>query len=265
MVIFLTDDRQVSANISGSATLSFRIDNAVPSVSISDIHWYYTTDLNFEDVNFTSSHIQDITNLTNRTSKSILTFSDDLLTLTISNIVHDIKEEGGETDSGRYFLRAINSEGENSSFIDLIILTSPLIVVSPQDQFTTVNNSVLFECNAIANPQHNISWSFRNFSGFIFNNIANTENVTGDKYHVDRTNAGFGDLTIDNVTFADHGTYTCIASNAYGMNNFSANLTVHGRSDIMVSVNQCQMHTLYLQALYITFFEPLAILLPAIS
>ncbi len=217
--------------MSESAVISFRIDSAVPPVIISDLHWYYTSDFIAGDPDFNCSHVLEITNLTSRTNKSFLTFSGDLLTLNISNLVHNITEEGSETDSGRYFLRAINSEGENSSFTDLFFLTPPLIVRRPKDQFVIVNNSaVTFECNAVANPQHVISWSFRNFSGFIFEDIiTDIWNTTSTKYTVNSNSAGYGYLTIHNVTFADNGMYICMASNSYGIDSAQANLFVHGK------------------------------------
>ena len=106
----------MTTNVSESATLSFRIDNAAPPVLTSDIHWYYTgrvpsTDLDFGD-------FLDITNLTNRTAHSTLTYSEDLLTLEIGNTLN----VGGETDAGRYFLRVFNPVGESSSHIDVVIL-----------------------------------------------------------------------------------------------------------------------------------------------
>ena len=116
MVVPLAPNQRVTTNVSESATLSFRIDNAAPPVLTSDICWYYTgrgpsIDLDFGD-------FLDITNLTNRTSHSTLTYSEDLLTLEIGNTLN----VGGETDAGRYFLRVFNPAGESSSHIDLVIL-----------------------------------------------------------------------------------------------------------------------------------------------
>ena len=116
MVVPLATNQRVTTNVSESATLSFRIDNAAPPVLTSDIRWYYTSrapsaDLDFDD-------FLDITNLTNRTSQSTLIYSEDLLTLEIGNTLN----VEGETDAGRYFLRVFNPAGESSSHIDSVIL-----------------------------------------------------------------------------------------------------------------------------------------------
>ena len=114
-------NKRVVGNHSESTVLSFRIDNAAPPVLISDIRWYYTaggaSDIN---PNFTSGNFMDITNFTSRTSKSMLTFSEDLLTLNVSNIVQAL-QVGGETDAGRYFLRTSNPAGVDHSMVDLVV------------------------------------------------------------------------------------------------------------------------------------------------
>ena len=114
-------NRRVVGNHTESAVLSFRIDNAAPPVLISDIRWYYTA-AGASDINpdFTSENFMDITNFTSRTSKSMLTFSEDLLTLNVSNIVQAL-QVGGETDAGRYFLRTSNPAGVDHSMVDLVV------------------------------------------------------------------------------------------------------------------------------------------------
>lgn len=62
----------------------------------------------------------DITNSTGRTSASTLSFSADLLSLNISNLVQALVA-GEETDAGRYYLRASNTAGEDSSSIQLMV------------------------------------------------------------------------------------------------------------------------------------------------
>lgn len=113
-------NERVVGNVSQSAILSFRVNNAAPPVMTSDLHWYYTTNTISGDPDFTSSDYQDITNSTGRTSTSTLTFSEDLLTLNVSNI-HQALVAGEETDAGKYFLRASNAAGEDSSFIELVV------------------------------------------------------------------------------------------------------------------------------------------------
>ena len=116
----VTLNSRVVGNHSESAVLSFRIDNAAPPVSISDIRWYYTANTISGTPDFTSEDFMDITNATSVISRSILTFSEDLLILNVSNIVQAL-QAGDETDAGRYFLRAFNPAGEGSNFIDLVV------------------------------------------------------------------------------------------------------------------------------------------------
>ena len=116
MVVPLAPNQRMTTNVSESATLSFRIDNAAPPVLTSDIRWYYTSRAPSADPDF--GDFLDITNLTNRTSQSTLIYSEDLLTLEIGNTLN----VEGETDAGRYFLRVFNPAGESSSHIDLVIL-----------------------------------------------------------------------------------------------------------------------------------------------
>ena len=121
VVVPLASNQRVTTNVSESATLSFRIDNAAPPVLTSDIRWYYTGRAS-GDLDTTSSDFLDITNLTNRTAQSTLTYSEDLLTLNISDIVQALNVSvSEETDAGRYFLFAVNPAGNNSSHIDVVV------------------------------------------------------------------------------------------------------------------------------------------------
>ena len=120
MVIPLAPNQRVTTNVSESATLKFHIDNAAPPVMAYDLRWYYTGRAPSGEPDFTSSNFLDITNLTNRTAQSTLTYSEDLLTLDIGNIVQALNV-GEETDSGRYFLRAINPAGGDSNHIDVVV------------------------------------------------------------------------------------------------------------------------------------------------
>ena len=111
---------RVVGNESESAILMFRIENAIPNVMTSDIRWYYTASTESGVPDFSSGDFLEITNSTSRTSKSTLTFSGDLLTLTVGNIVQ-ARRVGQETDAGRYFLMASNPAGKNYSFVDLVV------------------------------------------------------------------------------------------------------------------------------------------------
>jgi len=119
-VVPLAPGQQVIRNESDSATLFFRIDEAAPPVLLQDLRWFYVA--GFGDNPFAG---QDITNLTNRTAVSMLTFSDFVdmryIDLTVSNITQRRGGIGGETDEGRYFLVATNPAGVRFSYIDLLV------------------------------------------------------------------------------------------------------------------------------------------------
>ena len=112
---------EVIGNESMSATLQFRIDNAAPPVLLSGLRWFYSDNVasNISDV-----RVEEITNLTNRTSDSqfMTAFSSDgtYFNLTVVNIVRE-RLGGEDTDEGRYFLRATNPAGISVAFIDLVV------------------------------------------------------------------------------------------------------------------------------------------------
>ena len=115
----LDSDQSVTANESTSAVLSFRIDNAAPPVSTSNIRWFYSP--NQPQTLFAEGNdFQEITNLMNRTSKSTLEFTNDFINLTIDNIVQ-ARPGNTKTDTGRYFLEATNEAGMDSSYMDLVV------------------------------------------------------------------------------------------------------------------------------------------------
>ena len=76
----------------------------------------------------------------------------------------------------------------------------------------------------LADPEHNISWKFTNFSGVL------TEITNSSKYFIvaNRNTTRFGELTVMNVVYEDRGKYTCTATNSIESIVASANLTVHG-------------------------------------
>ena len=120
-MVSLAPGRQIIGNETESATFSFRIDNAGPPVLLQGLRWFYAANFRINDP-FAG---QEITNLTNRTTESKLTFSDftdmQYINLTVSNIVQQRTGIGGETDEGRYFLVATNPAGVNFNYIDLLV------------------------------------------------------------------------------------------------------------------------------------------------
>ena len=101
-----------------------------------------------------------------------------------------------------------------------------MIIGPPVDQFVINDgSSAVFSCDALAEPNHNVSWTFVDSSGAIID-INDTI-----KYSIvsNRNDSRFGELTVMNVTYEDRGVYTCTAVNNIGAVNAFANLTVHGR------------------------------------
>ena len=93
-------------------TLQFRIDNAVPSVMLSNLQWFYSE----------GNTTVDITNETNRTllSQLMTSFSSDgvYFNITVVNIVQR-RTDGEETDEGQYTLKATNPAGVSMDSIYL--------------------------------------------------------------------------------------------------------------------------------------------------
>ena len=120
IVIPLTSNQLVVSNLSEPIVMNFRIDNAIPSVVTSDIHWYYASDKASDNPDFASCDMMDITNMTMAVSSSALYYSQDLLTLTINPVQSSVFR--GVSDSGRYYMSATNVAGEDNSFIDSVVL-----------------------------------------------------------------------------------------------------------------------------------------------
>ncbi len=106
--------------VTESLSISFSIKQAIPKVSSYNIHWYYSSNMSIGIDDFNASQLQDITNMTNRTTLSRLFFTDDILTLNITHLVQAIGNKT-ETDQGRYFMRVSNPAGVAINFTDVII------------------------------------------------------------------------------------------------------------------------------------------------
>lgn len=105
--------------------------------------------------------------------------------------------------------------------------------MGPEDEFVVAGdgNSGVFECNAVANPPHDVMWSFTGAEGntsLIASTRVNSITITKYSIDSDRDGGSFGELTVHDVVFADHGTYSCLAANFNGDESAHANLTVHG-------------------------------------
>ena len=100
--------------------MRFRIDGHTP-VLHQHLRWFYSpTFAEQPDIDG-----EDITNHSNRTSLSTLTFSEFVdsryINLTVSRIVNGDRRNSTETDVGRYFLAASNQFGTRFAYADLLV------------------------------------------------------------------------------------------------------------------------------------------------
>ena len=115
----------------------------------------------------------------------------------------------------------------------LIVSGPPQIVGGPQDQFVVNDGSnAVFECTALAEPEHQIEWSFADSNGVTMDKLISTTEVSSSSKYSINSNRNdttlFGALTVNSVVFEDRGTYSCLAQNDLSDEVAEANLTVHG-------------------------------------
>ncbi len=125
-VVPLVINRTVVGNVSGEAILPFRIDCVDPLFEEANLRWFYSPTIDLTDPREAGpgDGVLDITDLTSRTSISMLAYSqyqNNTISLTVSNIVQAVDTQVTETDEGRYFLVATNPAGRDVDYIDLIV------------------------------------------------------------------------------------------------------------------------------------------------
>ena len=93
---------------------------------------------------------------------------------------------------------------------------------------------ITFDCYALAEPVHSLTWYFVSASGSstTIGSVNSTEDLTTDsgKYQITNytSRAGYGRLLVRAVQFEDRGTYMCLAENRHGTDTVSATLSVQG-------------------------------------
>ena len=120
------------------------------------------------------------------------------------------------------------------------MLGPPDIVEAPIDTIQIDDNNVTLVCNAIALPQHNITWMFQMTNTNNARMIVNTSSPDPSmKYIIDDNvdSSSFGTLTITDLQYSDRGIYTCIAANTRGAVSAEAMVNVHGKNFVIVFAN----------------------------
>ncbi len=88
----------------------------------------------------------------------------------------------------------------------------PKIITPPADQTVLSPGRATFTCEAIGNPKPEISLILK-----------------GKKNDSRYETVGEGNLSIDNVTFADRGLIECVVKSVLGEDRKTANLIVNGK------------------------------------
>ena len=138
--------------------------------------------------------------------------------LQITSVItlHDIKAE----DGGYYTCVAENEAGSTNA--SLTVYVAPYFTIKPVDIFTTSGSVENFICEAEAFPPPTIHW------------VSLTQDllVSGMGSGDESVLVLYGEsLVFDPVLFEDAGTiFQCIASNGYGENITSDDVTITGKS-----------------------------------
>ena len=111
----------------------------------------------------------------------------------------------------------------------------PRIITPPVSQQVVNGVGVTFDCYALAEPLHSLTWYFTsaNGSNTTIGSVNGTEKMITDngKYQITDTNTSssdYGRLLVRDVQFEDRGTYMCLAENRHGPDTASAPLSVQG-------------------------------------
>lgn len=129
-------------------------------------------------------------------------------------------DEAQKEDSGTYQCIAFNIAGERESRpAQLTIKQKPVIVNGPKNSVIMENGDVLFQCQAIGDPELVGSWTKR--EGPI---LTERSTIFGDR-----------SLQIRNAQVSDEGTYVCRMENSVGWQEAEAKLTVHSRPSLVVA------------------------------
>ena len=129
--------------VGGKITISFLVEQAIPSVNPWNLQWLYSSFFNS-----TQPFGEDITNATNRTVTSSFSFSafinSSSISLTISNVLLN-SPTGGPIDEGRYYLVATNPAGVSFDFVDLLVVGTSRDTSSAHVRFRILGRRSFFK------------------------------------------------------------------------------------------------------------------------
>ena len=110
----------------------------------------------------------------------------------------------------------------------------PKIVTPPMSQEVVNDVDITFDCYALAEPVHSLTWYFvsANGSNSTIGSVNGTVGMITNSGKYQITNftgsADYGRLLVRAVQFEDRGTYMCLAENRHGTDTASATLSVQG-------------------------------------
>ena len=111
----------------------------------------------------------------------------------------------------------------------------PRIITLPVSEQVLNGVDVTFDCYALAEPLHSLTWYFisANGSNATIGSVSGTENMVTDngKYQITDNSSSsndYGRLLVRDVQFENRGTYMCLAENLHGSDTATAPLSVQG-------------------------------------
>ena len=121
------------------------------------------------------------------------------------------------------------------SCISCFAFTGPPKIITPPVSQQVVNGvDVTFDCLALAEPLHSLTWYFFSVNGIntTIGSVSGTVKMIMDNETYQITNfmspSDYGRLVVRDVQFEDRGTYMCLAENRHGSDTASATLAVQG-------------------------------------
>ncbi|XP_024915374.1 basement membrane-specific heparan sulfate proteoglycan core protein isoform X3 [Cynoglossus semilaevis] len=160
-------------------------------------------------------------------------------------------------DQGEYICKALNTHGEHTASVSLLVQksnpsglgTQPQVQVSPQNIEVHEGETLRLYCRASGSPTPKLTWlknggqippqaiPSHGFHQYKSNSLDVLQRRIEElQAHMDRTD--IGTLLIPNIKLSDSGTYMCVGSNSIGSNSAPIKVTVlkGGHSSSVVTI-----------------------------